>query len=261
MTDTVDTPDAASPVRIADHEQVRILTLDRPPANAIDETLLTALDTALTDIAQDDAVRAVVLTGHGRFFSGGFDLRAPRRDDTEAARAAALYRDTHRRLLALLKPTVALVNGHAIAGGFVLALACDRRLAVDGPFTIGMNEVAIGASFPSAASAIVRGRLTGAMASELMLGAELSPLPDGLRTGFVERLVSADDAMDEAIALATKLGSYPRDVFAHTKQTLVQRALDEIDSVSMEEELSISALWRTAESRAARAAQREKLTH
>ena len=115
-----------STIRVAQHDGgVRVLTLDRPPANAEDETLLRDLGAALAAARGDDAVRAVVLTGAGSFFSAGFDLAAPRRDDVEAARIRDLFRDTHLALLALPKPTLAMLNGHAIAGGLVLALACD----------------------------------------------------------------------------------------------------------------------------------------
>ena len=144
---------------------VRVLTLDRPPANALDEQLLADLGAALASAAADDAVRAIVLTGAGAFFCGGFDLSAPRRDEAAARRLRELYRESHLGLFTLPKPTVAMVAGHAIAGGLVLALACDYRLGVDGDYRLGLNEAAIGASFPKVAFEIVRLRLTPARAS------------------------------------------------------------------------------------------------
>src|SRR5215831_12636852 len=115
-------------IRHQDHEGgVRVLTLDRPPANAIDETLLGDLAAAVRAAADDEAVRAVVLTGAGTFFSGGFDFRAARRDDAASRHVHTLYRDAHRALLALPKPTLAMMRGHAVAGGLVLVLACDSR--------------------------------------------------------------------------------------------------------------------------------------
>ena len=124
---------------------VRVLTLDRPPANALDETLLAELAAALAAARDDDHVRALVLTGAGAFFSGGFDLVAPHRDQEAARALRALYRDTHASLLAFPKPTVARLAGHAVAGGLVLVLACDYRLGREGDYRVGLNEVAIGA--------------------------------------------------------------------------------------------------------------------
>src|SRR5215470_507456 len=87
---------------------VRVLTLDRSPANAIDEALLGDLLAALGAARDAAAVRAVVLTGAGAFFGGGFDLAAPPRDAAATARLNALYRDAHLALLELPKPTVAI---------------------------------------------------------------------------------------------------------------------------------------------------------
>src|SRR5262249_41084619 len=143
---------------------------------------------ALAGARDDAAVRAVVLTGAGRFFSAGFDLGAPRRDAPAVARLNGLYRDAHVALLALPKPTLAMLNGHAIAGGLVMALACDYRLGLDGDYRVGLNEVAIGASFPCAALEIVRLRLTHARASELLLGAALYPASQAPRLGVVDEL-------------------------------------------------------------------------
>jgi enoyl-CoA hydratase/carnithine racemase len=97
-----------------------------------------------------------------------------------------LFRDAHVRLLTLPKPTIALMNGHAIAGGFVLVLACDYRLGLDGDYRIGLNEVAIGAAYPKVALEIVRLRLSHQRAAELLLGAALYPASQAIRLGVVE---------------------------------------------------------------------------
>src|SRR6185503_2297846 len=141
-------------------------------------------------------VRALVLTGSGSFFSGGFDFAAPRRDDAVAVEIYAAYRETHLKLLTLPKPTVAMVNGHAIAGGLVLVLACDYRLGVAGDYKVGLNEVAVGASFPRTAFEIVRLRLSHAQASELILGAALYPSSQAIRLGAVDELLAADKFSD-----------------------------------------------------------------
>jgi enoyl-CoA hydratase len=247
-------------VRVDDRDGgVRVLTLDRPPANAEDESLLTDLRVALDAAAADDAVRAVVLTGAGAFFSGGFDLAAPRRDDDAARKIRDLFRDTHLRLLTLPKPTVAMVNGHAIAGGLVLVLACDYRLGLHGTYRIGLNEVAIGASFPRIAFEIVQLRLTHARASEMLLGAALYPASEAIRLGVVDELLATDAFEATVMRHAARLGAFPREAYAHTKAALIAAAVARVRAETPAEALQAAAIWTTAESRAARAAQRQKL--
>jgi len=238
---------------------VRLLTLDRSPANAIDETLLTDLLAAVTAAGRDDAVRCVVLTGAGAFFSGGFDLTAPPRDAAATARLNGLYRDAHVALLALAKPTIAMVSGHAIAGGLVMALACDYRLGADASYRIGLNEVAIGASFPKAAFEIVRLRLAHARACELLLGAALYPASQAVRLGVVDELLTADTLEATVRRRAARMGAFPRDAYAHAKAALVAEALARIAAETPAEAERATAVWLSDESRAARAAQRQKL--
>jgi enoyl-CoA hydratase len=239
---------------------VRLLTLDRPPANAIDESLLADLDAALVAAEREDAVRAVVVTGAGAFFSGGFDLRAARRDDAAERRIAGLYRDAHLRLLAFPKPTVAMMAGHAVAGGLVLVLACDYRLGLEGDYRIGLNEVAIGASYPRAAIEIVRLRLPHARAAELTLGAALYPARQAIRLGVVDELLPAATFAATVLRRAARLGGFPREAYAHTKAALVADAVAHIRAETDDEAARAAAVWHTPESRAARAKQREKLS-
>lgn len=247
-------------VRPSDHEHgVRVLTLDRPPANALDETLLGDLDAALRDAGDDPAVRAVVLTGAGAFFSGGFDLRAPRRDAAATATLGRLYRDSHLRLLTLPKPTLAMVGGHAIAGGFVLALACDYRLGLAGEYRVGLNEVAIGASFPRVAFEIVHLRLPHARAAETMLGAAIYPASQAPRLGLVDELLPAETFTATVLRRAARMGTYPREAYAHTKAALLGDVAARVLAESEVEAAATAAIWTTPESRAARAAQRTKL--
>src|SRR5262245_50907070 len=246
-----------STVRAEDRDGgVRVLTLDRPPANAIDEHLLGDLDAAL-DAARDDArVRAVVLAGAGTFFSAGFDLTSPPRDAAATHALQRLYRDSHLKLLTVPKPTLAMVAGHAIAGGLVLALACDYRLGAEGDHRVGLNEIAIGASFPRVAFEIVRLRLPHARATELLLGAALYPASQATRLGIVDELLPGETLADTVFRRAARMGAFPREAYAHTKAALVEDAVRAVMSEPPEVSARTSDVWTTPESRAARARQR-----
>jgi enoyl-CoA hydratase len=238
---------------------VRVLTLDRPPANAIEEELLGDLIAGLDAAGDEEGVRAIVLTGAGRFFSAGRDLNAVPLEAAGVRRLNQLYREAHDKLFSLPKPTLAMMNGHAVAGGLVLVLACDYRLGVEGDYTIGLNEVAIGASFPRVAVEIVRTRLSHQQACELMLGASLYPASQAVRLGVVDELLPAETFETTVLRRAARLAAYPRQVYAHTKSTLIAAAIARVRAESVEEAEQVSALWQTAESRAARKAQQRKL--
>jgi enoyl-CoA hydratase len=239
-----------STVRVNDvNGGVRVLTLDRPPANAISGELLDDLDAALVAASTDKDVRAVVLTGAGGFFSAGFDLKG---SGGEPADMAVRYKTTNRRLLSLPKPTVAMIGGHCIAGGFVFAMACDHRIAAEDDYTIGVNEVAIGAAWPVVAMEIMRVRLSNVELSELMLGARLYPANEAKRLGLAHQTVPSAELEQKAMGRAAELAVHPGEVYANTKTRLVGDALARIDAATLEEDLAITALWVTEESQAAR---------
>jgi enoyl-CoA hydratase/carnithine racemase len=244
---------------------VRLLTLDRPPANAITAGLLGDLSGAFDAARDDSTVRAVVLSGDGRFFSAGLDLRGG--IDFQAAVSPGAAVDPFGALRACLlnflrfpKPIVAMLGGHAIAGGLILVLACDYRLGLDGAYRIGLNEVEIGASFPKAAFEIVRLRLSHQQASELLLGAAVYPASQAVRLGVVDELIPADGFESTVFRRAARLGSFPRDAYAHTKAALVSEAIARIEAETPNEAMRTAAVWISAESITARAAQQKKLT-
>lgn len=247
-------------VRTEDHEGgVRKLILDHPPANAENDELLADLAAAADAAAADDAVRAVVLTGAGKFFCGGFDLSSAKGENEQLAVLSDGFRDAHLKLLSIPKPVVAAVNGHAIAGGLVLVLACDYRLGIDGSYKIGLNEVTIGASFPKVAFEIVRLRLSNQRASELMLGGALYPAKEALRLGIVDELFPAETFDATVLRRAVRLGAYPRAAFAHTKRALVAEAIARTLAETPAEAAATASVWQTPESRMAREAQLAKL--
>jgi enoyl-CoA hydratase len=153
-----------------------------------------------------------------------------------------------------------MVNGHAIAGGLILALACDYRLGVEGDWKLGLNEVAIGATYPKVALEIVKLRLAHARAAELLLGAALYPSSEAVRLGVVDELLPAERFEATVLRRAARLGSLPKEAYADTKAELLAEALARIDAESPETAARRMGIWRLPESAAARAAQRERLT-
>jgi enoyl-CoA hydratase/carnithine racemase len=225
---------------------VRVLTLDRPPANALDGALLDELHTACDAARDDDTVRAVVVTGSGRFFSGGLDLKAL--SSGESGSFAAFGRDDGVfALWTLPKPTVAMVNGHAIAGGAIIVLACDFRIAARGSFKIGLNEAAIGLPLPTGAHEITCLALANHQARQVVMAGELHAPETARELGMIDEVVDPDDLERRSVERARLLGSYPRAAYAHMKRQLQRNAVREVREETDEQRRAIFEIWTSPE--------------
>ena len=212
-------------IRLSQHDDVTVVTIDRPPANALDPSLLKAGAEMIEQLAADPP-GAVVLTGAGAFFSGGADLRAV--PELSAQAQAALTR-TFNLMFAgwyhFPRPVVAAVNGHAVAGGLVLALCADYRVV--GPSgRFGLTEVKVGIPFPSVAMAIVQGELAPPTVRRLVFRAELFDSQTAMELDLFDELVDADRVVDRAIEVARELAALPRATYGLVKQRLRAAALD-----------------------------------
>jgi enoyl-CoA hydratase/carnithine racemase len=198
------------------------LTITGPGKNALGsavmEDLLARLEAA--------AGRPVLLTGAGDAFSAGLNLKEVAALDP---RAMERFLDLLERLVEALytypAPTVACVNGHAIAGGCVLTLCCDHRIAADDPaIRIGLNEVALGLPFPPRLFTVVRRRVAPRALERVLLEAGLYPPRTALELGLVDAV--AADAARAAREHLERLAAHPRDVYAATKRALRGTALE-----------------------------------
>ena len=133
-------------IQVEREDAAAIVKLARPKANALNQRMVEELATAMEELAACSDVRAVVLgSEQPKFFSSGFDVADVFSFDRAAMHAFfGRFLDVVGRLQAFPKPTVAAVNGHAFAGGAVLALACDFRIMADGPFGFALNEINLG---------------------------------------------------------------------------------------------------------------------
>jgi len=237
---------------------VRIATLNRPPANAINIDLLNDLRTVCEAATIDDSVRAVVITGSGKFFSGGIDLNTLRAGaGTQRWNPATFGKsDGVFALWTLSKPTVAMINGHAIAGGAILAWACDVRIAARGPAKIGLNELAIGIAPPRAAYEIGRLALTHQRMWKIGLGAKLHDTDAAYALGMVDEVVDPDDLERVCLAEARRLGSYPRAAYARCKRMVQHDAVQAVLNESDEQVRALVEVWTSAETMQALKSQR-----
>jgi enoyl-CoA hydratase/carnithine racemase len=240
-------------IETEDQGFVRLLRLARPPVNALDVELLASLDDALAAAAAG-SVRAVVLAGWPGVFSAGLDVRELASGDDGRVGALVLkFGQVQQRLARSPIPVVAAITGHCPAGGAVMSMLCDRRVMAEGPFRIGLNEVAMGL-YPGATVYRCFERLVGPRhaASLLATGALLGPR-EALAVGLVDELVEPEQVTSRALGYAASLAALPPMAYRRTR-ALVRRDLVRLFD---EPEETLDGLlgdgWVTDETRAAAA--------
>jgi enoyl-CoA hydratase/carnithine racemase len=218
-------------VSIESHGEVALVRIDRPPANALDLELLTE-GRAVVDELRSAEPGAVAVVGRDGFFSAGVDLKAVPELDRDGQRA--MVEGINRLFLAwysLQRPVVCAVNGHAIAGGLILALCGDHRVG-GGRGKLGLTEVRAGIGYPAAAMAIVRAELSPPAVRMLALRAELvEPGPLALELGLLDELVEPDAVLDRALEVAGDLAALPRSAYARVKDQLRGQTVAELTRV------------------------------
>ena len=198
---------------------VATITLNRPEKrNALSIAVRDAVSDALDKLAADDECKAVVVTGAGDVFSAGFDLREFEQPELAEELWASSDR-FHRTWLEFPLPTVAAVNGPALAGGFDLAVMCDVRVAAD-TARFSHPELAFGD--------VVYGPLHdlvgGSLARDLCLTGRTMDAAEALRVGFVSAVAPVDELRAVAAQTAEAIARAPRDVLLRTKAKFVRRA-------------------------------------
>jgi len=205
---------------------VAILRLAHGKASALDLELLLALDESIGEVEASDA-RALVLTGSGTIFSAGVDLfRVLEGKRAYLEKFLPALDEALGRLFEFQKPAVAAINGHAIAGGAILALACDRRIFARGKGTFGIPELRVGVTFPPLPLEIVRHALAPHVARRAILEGRNWTPDECLALGAVDELCEPAALLDRAIDIAHELASIPPRSFALTKRLARMAALD-----------------------------------
>ncbi|WP_077328158.1 enoyl-CoA hydratase/isomerase family protein [Virgibacillus siamensis] len=187
------------------------ITVDNPPANAIGETLMQELETAVDELGNDSTVRVIVLTSnHPKIFLAGADLKGMIQDtgneqgegnviSEKSARMQACF----QRFAAVQKPVIAAINGHALGGGCELAMACDFRIMGKG--RIGLTEISLGLIPGAGGTQRMTHLLGSAKATELIFTAKQLEAEEAQKVGLVHRAVKSEMLEAETTAFAEEL--------------------------------------------------------
>jgi len=213
-------------LRLDHSDDVAVLTLDRPPVNALDVELVHALEAALADLRSAQP-RGLVLAGAGKAFSAGVDTRAfAGYGPAERSRMILGISRMVTELYGLPFPVVPAVGGHAMGGGFVLMLAGDVRVAAeDAHARLGLQEAKAGIPFPAGPLEVIRAELSPELLRRLALTSEALSTAQLHALGVIDRLAPADELQAVAIGLARDLSDQPgfRLVKAQLRRPVLER--------------------------------------
>ena len=186
-------------------DRVAVVTISNPPANALSKSVLEELQELLGQWEADSSIKAIVLTGEGRFFIAGADIKEfTQMDVADAEQAAKLGQGLFSRLETFPKPIIAAINGACLGGGLELAMACHIRLAAV-EAKLGLPELNLGL-IPGYGGTQRLPRLVGrGKATQLILTSEMIGGEEALRIGLVEGVYPAEQLLSEAKKLAAAI--------------------------------------------------------
>lgn len=210
---------------------VLLIEMDDGKANALSSSMIADISAALAEAESDEAVVAAVLAGREGRFSAGFDLSVVRSGDASAI--TSLVADGGqlvRTIYGCGVPVVAACTGHALAAGALMLLGSDVRVGADGPFKVGLNEVAIGMTLPDWAHTIAGERLSNRHIQRAIANARVTAPADAIDVGFLDRVVAPDKVVETAIEEATAMSALDLGAYRRTMRGFRKPALERMDA-------------------------------
>lgn len=217
---------------------IATLTLSNGKVNAISPEVIAAFNSALDQAELDRAV--VIITGQPGILSGGYDLKVMTSGPENAISLVTAGSTLARRLLAHPFPVVVACPGHAVAKGAFLLLSVDYRIGVDGPFSIGLNEVQIGMTMHHAGIELARDRLSKSAFHRSVINAEMFSPTGALDAGFLDKVVSAEELQSAARTAALQLKKINMVAHKNTKLKVRKALLELLDqSIVLDQQHSV----------------------
>jgi 3,2-trans-enoyl-CoA isomerase len=232
-------------IKVNIKDRLAIITLNRGKSNAMNREMITELTEMFQNIAADDHIGGVMITGQEKFFSAGLDLMELYHYNEEEVKSFwQLFFKFAATITAFKKPLVAAINGHSPAGGCVIALACDARVMATGKFIIGLNEVPVGIMVPNSIFKIYAFWIGQANANRSLLEGKLFSPEEALQIGLVDELVNGDSILTAAERRVRKYMAFESNTWQQSKVN-IRKELIEATSADQSEvlELMLQQWW------------------
>ena len=207
---------------------IATLTLCNGKVNAISPDVITAFNAALDQAEQDRAV--VIITGQPGILSGGYDLKVMTAGPQQAVDLVTQGSTLARRLLAHPFPVIMACSGHAVAKGAFLLLSVDYRIGVDGPFSIGLNEVQIGMTMHHAGIELARDRLRKSAFHRSVINGEMFNPQSAVDAGFLDKVVQPQELHGAALEAARQLKKINMKAHKNTKLKVRKALLETLEA-------------------------------
>ncbi|SDH58084.1 enoyl-CoA hydratase [Pseudomonas benzenivorans] len=217
---------------------IATLTLCNGKVNAISPEVIAAFNTALDRAEQDKAI--VIVTGQPGILSGGYDLKVMTSGPQNAVDLVAAGSTLARRMLAHPFPIIVACPGHAVAKGAFILLSADYRIGVEGPFSIGLNEVQIGMTMHHVGIELARDRLRKSAFHRSVINGEMFDPQGAVDAGFLDKLVPADQLLASAQAVAQQLKKINMTAHRNTKLKVRKALLDTLaQAIELDKQLPL----------------------
>lgn len=226
---------------------IAVVTMRHGKANALDIEFCEALSARFAELRDSDA-KAVVLTGQGRIFCAGVDLK--RLSEGGAAYIRAFLPALHRLFETVFlhpRPVVAAINGHAIAGGAVLAACADRRIMAERVGRIGVTELLVGLPFPALAMEVLRFAVPPRYLPEFTLSGATYETDAALARGWIDEIAEPEELLEDAVAVARELAALSPPAFAQTKEQLRQAVRERMAATGAATDKTVTDIWTAPE--------------
>ncbi|MFJ5238926.1 crotonase/enoyl-CoA hydratase family protein [Pseudomonas neuropathica] len=213
---------------------IATLTLSNGKVNAISPDVIAAFNAALDQAVTDRAI--VIITGQPGILSGGYDLKVMTAGPKEAVSLVTAGSTWARRLLSHPFPVIVACPGHAVAKGAFILLSADYRIGVDGPFSIGLNEVQIGMTMHHAGIELARDRLRRSAFHRSVINGEMFDPKSAVDAGFLDKVVAAEELQGAALAAARQLKKINMLAHKNTKLKVRKALLEALDNAIIQDQ-------------------------
>ena len=238
-------------IKVNVKNKIAIITLDRSRSNPINTEMVHELREIIQNIDKDENTLGLIITGKEGFFSAGVDLiELYNYSETELRDFWTNFLDFVSLFASFKKPAIAAINGHAPAGGCVLALCCDYRIMADGKYIIGLNELPVGIIVPNSIFQLYAFWLGNAKAYRFLLDGQLLSPTEALSNGLIDEIVRGESILTAAERQMHKFIQFNKTTWQQSKLNMRQELLEKLNADESQMLETILKQWWSPSSRA-----------